>query len=79
MYLAKVAVQDWLAVLVRVSALAFTILGNFVDAHFVIPTRHGKVVGAVGRRREGQPRDGIRRRVAERDVSLEVAQRARRR
>lgn len=61
--------------LVSVTALALAILGDFVDANFVIPAGHGEEVGSVGRGRKGEVGDAICRRIAERDVAFQVARR----
>lgn len=46
-YLGEINVQHGLGVLVGVAPLALAILGNFVDADLVVPTRHGEEVGPV--------------------------------
>lgn len=46
-YLGEVDVQDGLGVLVGVAPLALAVLGDFVDADLVVPTRHGEEVGPV--------------------------------
>ena len=49
-YLGKIAVQNGLRVLKRMTALALSVLSNLVDADLVIPARDGEEVGPVLRR-----------------------------
>lgn len=51
-YLGKVTVKHGLCVLVCMSALALAILGDFVDADFVVPTGNGQEIRAIRRWRE---------------------------